>query len=381
MACSAWTTSKPRRASTCHGRSSAISPARSKPTCRSTTTAPPSREYGFVPRVLVDVSKRSQQTSLFGRTYAAPFGIAPMGITALSAYRGDLVLAQAAARRERPDGHERLVAHQAGGGARRPTRPPGSRPMCRGTSAHHGAHRACRARRIRDPGGHCRLAGRRQSREQHPRRIFHAVAADTAPRLGRHHAPALAARHVRCARCCARHAAFREQRRRRAARRSSRRNVVRDYSDRGQPELGALRTDPPAVEGPAGDQGHPRRGRCAHRARDRRRRHHRVEPRRPAARRRGVAAARAAGDRRGVPGHSGDDGQRRSPRHRRAEGAGARCASSYSSGGRSTTRRRSAGEAGVTPRHRTAVERDPSRHGDARRDAHRGAESRACCFG
>jgi len=54
-------------------------------------------EFGFVPRVLIDVSKRSQQTSLFGRTYAAPFGIAPMGITALYAYRGDLVLARAAA--------------------------------------------------------------------------------------------------------------------------------------------------------------------------------------------------------------------------------------------------------------------------------------------
>jgi L-lactate dehydrogenase (cytochrome) len=53
-------------------------------------------EFGFLPRMLVDVSERSQQTSLFGRTYAAPFGIAPMGITALSAYRGDLVLAQAA---------------------------------------------------------------------------------------------------------------------------------------------------------------------------------------------------------------------------------------------------------------------------------------------
>jgi L-lactate dehydrogenase (cytochrome) len=53
-------------------------------------------EFGFLPRMLIDVSERSQQTSLFGRTYAAPFGIAPMGITALSAYRGDLVLAQAA---------------------------------------------------------------------------------------------------------------------------------------------------------------------------------------------------------------------------------------------------------------------------------------------
>ena len=54
-------------------------------------------EFGFLPRMLVDVSKRSQQTSLFGRSYAAPFGIAPMGIIALSAYRGDLVLAQATA--------------------------------------------------------------------------------------------------------------------------------------------------------------------------------------------------------------------------------------------------------------------------------------------
>src|SRR5258706_1586473 len=53
-------------------------------------------DYGFVPRVLTDVSKRSAATSLFGYEYAQPFGIAPMGIAALSAYRGDLVLARAA---------------------------------------------------------------------------------------------------------------------------------------------------------------------------------------------------------------------------------------------------------------------------------------------
>jgi len=53
-------------------------------------------ELGFVPRVLIDVSKRSQQASLFGRNYAAPFGIAPMGISALSAYRGDIAMARAA---------------------------------------------------------------------------------------------------------------------------------------------------------------------------------------------------------------------------------------------------------------------------------------------
>jgi len=53
-------------------------------------------EYAFTPRVLVDVSRRTQQTELFGRRYASPFGIAPMGISALSAYRGDVVLARAA---------------------------------------------------------------------------------------------------------------------------------------------------------------------------------------------------------------------------------------------------------------------------------------------
>jgi L-lactate dehydrogenase (cytochrome) len=54
-------------------------------------------EFGFVTRVLRDVSRRSQAVELFGRRYASPFGIAPMGISALSAYRGDLVLAHAAA--------------------------------------------------------------------------------------------------------------------------------------------------------------------------------------------------------------------------------------------------------------------------------------------
>ncbi|MCL4746119.1 MAG: alpha-hydroxy-acid oxidizing protein [Burkholderiaceae bacterium] len=54
-------------------------------------------EYGFVPRTLVGVARRSTTTTLFGHEYAAPFGIAPMGITALSAYRGDIVLTRAAA--------------------------------------------------------------------------------------------------------------------------------------------------------------------------------------------------------------------------------------------------------------------------------------------
>jgi L-lactate dehydrogenase (cytochrome) len=54
-------------------------------------------EYGFIPRVLNDVSNREQTTTLFDKTYAAPFGIPPMGSSALCAYRGDIVLARAAA--------------------------------------------------------------------------------------------------------------------------------------------------------------------------------------------------------------------------------------------------------------------------------------------
>ena len=53
-------------------------------------------EWGFIPRGLRDVTGRSTRATLFGRDYAAPFGIAPMGASALSAYRGDIALARAA---------------------------------------------------------------------------------------------------------------------------------------------------------------------------------------------------------------------------------------------------------------------------------------------
>jgi L-lactate dehydrogenase (cytochrome) len=54
------------------------------------------QEFAFLPRVLNDVSKRSQNVTLFGRSYAAPFGIAPMGTAAIVAYRADIVLAKTA---------------------------------------------------------------------------------------------------------------------------------------------------------------------------------------------------------------------------------------------------------------------------------------------
>jgi L-lactate dehydrogenase (cytochrome) len=54
-------------------------------------------EYALLQRVLVDVSGRSTRTTLFGREYSAPFGIAPMGGSSMAAYRGDIVLARSAA--------------------------------------------------------------------------------------------------------------------------------------------------------------------------------------------------------------------------------------------------------------------------------------------
>ena len=52
-------------------------------------------EFGFVARALTNVSRRSVRTTLFNRSDAQPFGIAPMGLAALTAYRGDLVIVRA----------------------------------------------------------------------------------------------------------------------------------------------------------------------------------------------------------------------------------------------------------------------------------------------
>ncbi|KTT54730.1 (S)-2-hydroxy-acid oxidase [Pseudomonas oryzihabitans] len=52
--------------------------------------------YAWVPRVFTDTSARSLETTLLGRRYSAPFGIAPMGISALTAFEGDLIQTRAA---------------------------------------------------------------------------------------------------------------------------------------------------------------------------------------------------------------------------------------------------------------------------------------------
>jgi L-lactate dehydrogenase (cytochrome) len=53
-------------------------------------------------RILVGVEQRSQGVMLFGRRYASPFGIAPMGGSALVAYDGHTMMARAAQRARIP---------------------------------------------------------------------------------------------------------------------------------------------------------------------------------------------------------------------------------------------------------------------------------------
>ncbi|MGM8930570.1 alpha-hydroxy acid oxidase [Salinicola halophyticus] len=54
------------------------------------------REYGFIPNVCVDVTERNAKVCTLGKEFSAPFGIAPMGVCALTAYRGDIALASEA---------------------------------------------------------------------------------------------------------------------------------------------------------------------------------------------------------------------------------------------------------------------------------------------
>ncbi|MBV8169050.1 MAG: alpha-hydroxy-acid oxidizing protein, partial [Alphaproteobacteria bacterium] len=58
--------------------------------------------HRLMPRYLVDVSTRDQSTTVFGRTYASPFGIAPTGLAGLWRHGTDLVLAAAAAKANIP---------------------------------------------------------------------------------------------------------------------------------------------------------------------------------------------------------------------------------------------------------------------------------------
>ncbi len=60
------------------------------------TNANAFRDLRLVPRYYVDTAKREQKATLFGRTYASPFGIAPTGMAGAFRKDAELFLSQAA---------------------------------------------------------------------------------------------------------------------------------------------------------------------------------------------------------------------------------------------------------------------------------------------
>ncbi len=60
------------------------------------TNANAFRDLRIVPRYYIDTSKREQRATLFGRSYASPFGIAPTGMAGAFRRDAELFLAQAA---------------------------------------------------------------------------------------------------------------------------------------------------------------------------------------------------------------------------------------------------------------------------------------------
>ena len=201
-----------------------------------------------------------------------PFGIAPMGIAALSAYRGDLVLARGALRANIPMimSGSSLIRARGSRAGKIPTR--GSRPTCPGEERRFTPlDRARGGRRLRHARGHRGLRGAVQSREQHARGLLDAAAPHAAPRVGRHHPSALALRQ-RSLRTLVRHGMphFENYYAERGAPILAR-NVERDFGQRDHLHWEPLRArSAGAVERQAGGQGHRARRRRAHRPRQRR---------------------------------------------------------------------------------------------------------------
>ncbi|MDF0523331.1 alpha-hydroxy acid oxidase [Bradyrhizobium yuanmingense] len=75
------------------------------------------RQARIVPRYLVDVSVRDQSTTLFGRGYSSPIGIAPTGLGDLFRRGADLMLAEAACQANVPfimSGHSSSLIEDLG---------------------------------------------------------------------------------------------------------------------------------------------------------------------------------------------------------------------------------------------------------------------------
>ena len=280
--------------------------------------------YGFVPRVLVNVSARSQQFDLFGRRYDAPFGIAPMGLSALSAYRGDIVQARAARASNIPailSGTSLIPLEdviQAAPGAWFQAYLPGDP-----------ARIDALVERARKAGYETLVLTVdipvSANRENNVRTGFSTPLKPSLRLAWDGLTAALAGRHLPAHAAGAWHAAFRELLRHARRAHPVGLRAARFLGAR-PPELGARGPHPPAMARRAGHQGHPASGRRGPGARAWRGRHHRLQPWRPPARRRGAAAAGAAGRAGRCRRHAGDAGQRRAPGRRRAQGAGAGCA-------------------------------------------------------
>ena len=88
--CAGWPSAACRRSPTISSRAA----WRARLELPATTT--PSSEYRLVPRYCVDVTTRDQSTTIFGKTYSGPVGIAPTGLIGLFRRGGDMMLAEAA---------------------------------------------------------------------------------------------------------------------------------------------------------------------------------------------------------------------------------------------------------------------------------------------
>src|ERR1700755_2911191 len=59
-------------------------------------------KHKLLPRYLVDVSQRDQTKTIFGQTFASPFGISPTGGVSLFRYHAELMLAEGAPQKNIP---------------------------------------------------------------------------------------------------------------------------------------------------------------------------------------------------------------------------------------------------------------------------------------
>ena len=237
--------------------------------------------FDLVPRYGVDVSACDQSTTLFGRTYAGPLGIAPTGIAGLFRPGADLMLAEAAKSANVPfimSGTGTALIEDLGR-----------------IAPDHGWYQLYPARdraisedmirRARDAGlstlvitvdvpvnskreRNLRNGFTRPLQDDHEDQARGAAASGLDGRVSAHRHAAV----LQLAAVCAAGCFYRRGRR------------LRRLPDAGARALARHRRIPPAVAGQARHQGHHARRRRDTLRRARLRRHHGVEPRRPPAR-------------------------------------------------------------------------------------------------